>query len=97
MEVSANGRGTERISVDSDTTQIEYAEVHVEPRAGKGPPNYNIQLYESSEDGRIWIQGLGKPGSARQALLLDDGRALMFGLGVPQQQSIVENCLTAGT
>ena len=63
----------------------------------KGLPNYNVQLYKSSEDGPIWIQGLDKPGSARQALLLDDGRASMFGLGVAQQRAIVESCLTAGT
>ena len=81
--------------MDGDTRQIEFAEVHVEPAPGKGPPNYNVQLYDSSDDGRIWIQGLHKPGNPRQALLLNDGHAVMFGLGVAQQQSIVENCLTA--
>jgi hypothetical protein len=95
LAATANGHGTEGISVDGNTRDIEYAQVHVEPGPGKGPPNYNVQLYGSAEDGRTWIQGLGKPGSPRQALLLDDGQAVMFGLGVAEQKRLVEDCLTA--
>lgn len=95
IRATANTHGSEGISVDDHTRGIEYAEVHVEAGRGKAPPIYNVQVYSSGEDGRIWIQGLHKPGSRRQALLLDGGRAVMFGLGVAEQQPVVEDCLKA--
>jgi hypothetical protein len=95
FRATANTHGTEGISVDGHFRQIEYAEVHVEAERGKTPPIYNVQVYSSDDDGRIWIQGLHEPGSPRQTLLLDGGRAVMFGLGVAQQQPVVEGCLKA--
>jgi hypothetical protein len=95
IRASANGHGTEGISVDGHFRDIEYAEVHVEAGRGKAPPIYNVQMYNSGEDGRIWIQGLQKPDSPRQAVLLDGGRAVMFGFGVAEQQPVVEDCLKA--
>jgi hypothetical protein len=96
MQATANSHGNEGISVNGNSRQIDYAEVHVEPDMGKGPPRYNVQVYKSADDGRTWILGLNKSGRAREALLVDGGRALMFGLGVREQQPLVQDCLNSG-